>query len=163
MLRGFNYPLTPKGLSTLNPPPPWYYSADFLSIEFWSEPSAVAALLPKGLIQIPQRTSRQRPVLRLAVQWRKRGISRTSPLSVREFLLLVDALYKGNPVSYCLTSSLTTMRHSPAAGLRVIRSGSARYSRLDTTRLRGKRSALAPGSKFAGSLTAGGQRSPRRS
>ena len=49
MLKGFNYPLTPKGKSTLNPPPPWYYSADFLSIEFWSDPSAVAALLPTGL------------------------------------------------------------------------------------------------------------------
>ena len=49
MLKDFNYPLTPKGKSTLNPPPPWYYSSDFLNIEFWSEPSAVAALLPPGL------------------------------------------------------------------------------------------------------------------
>ena len=49
MLKGFNYPLTPKGNSTLNPPPPWYYSADFLSIEFWSDPAAVTALLPSGL------------------------------------------------------------------------------------------------------------------
>ena len=49
MLKGFNYPLTPKGKSTLTPPPPWYYSADFLNIEFWSNPSAVAALLPEGL------------------------------------------------------------------------------------------------------------------
>jgi len=49
MLKGFNYPLTPKGKSTLNPPPPWYYSADFLNIEFWSDPAAVAAVLPPGL------------------------------------------------------------------------------------------------------------------
>jgi hypothetical protein len=34
-LKGFNYPLTPKGQSTLNPPPPWYYSSDFLDVEFW--------------------------------------------------------------------------------------------------------------------------------
>src|ERR1700759_2979576 len=34
MLKGVNYPLTPKGTSTLNPPPPWYYSPDFLNIEF---------------------------------------------------------------------------------------------------------------------------------
>jgi hypothetical protein len=27
MLKGFNYPFTPKGKSTLNPPPPWYYSS----------------------------------------------------------------------------------------------------------------------------------------
>jgi hypothetical protein len=43
MLKGFNYPPTPKGNSTLNPPPPWYYSADVLNIEFWSDPAAVAA------------------------------------------------------------------------------------------------------------------------
>src|SRR6202035_5071739 len=49
MLKRFNYPLTPKGKSTLNPRPPWYYSADFLSIEFWSDPSAVTAVLPPGL------------------------------------------------------------------------------------------------------------------
>jgi hypothetical protein len=49
MLKGFDYPLTPKAKSTLNPPPPWYYSSDFLSIEFWSDPVAVATLLPAGL------------------------------------------------------------------------------------------------------------------
>jgi hypothetical protein len=49
MLKGFNYPLTPKGKSTLNPRPPWYYAADFLSVEFWSDPSAVTAVLPPGL------------------------------------------------------------------------------------------------------------------
>jgi hypothetical protein len=49
MLKGFNYPLTAKGKSTLNPPPPWYYSADFLNIEFWFDPAAVAAVLPPRL------------------------------------------------------------------------------------------------------------------
>ena len=58
MLKGFNYPLTPKGKSTLNPRPPWYYSSDFLSIEFWSDPSAVAALLPSGLDPDPSANGR---------------------------------------------------------------------------------------------------------
>jgi NADPH2:quinone reductase len=49
MLKGFHYPLTPKGKSTLNPPPPWYYSADFPNIELWSDPAAVAAVLPPVL------------------------------------------------------------------------------------------------------------------
>jgi hypothetical protein len=49
MLKGFNYPLTPRGKSTLNPLPPWHYSADFLSIEFWADPAAVASTLPFGL------------------------------------------------------------------------------------------------------------------
>src|SRR5580693_5768681 len=49
VLQGFFSPLTPKGKSTLNPPPPWYYSADFLCIEFWADPTVVAATLPAGL------------------------------------------------------------------------------------------------------------------
>jgi hypothetical protein len=49
MLEGFNYPLTPKGKSTLNPLPPWHYSADFLNIEFWANPSVLAATLPSWL------------------------------------------------------------------------------------------------------------------
>jgi hypothetical protein len=53
-LKGFNYPLTPKGKSTLNPPPPWYYSSDFLDIEFWAQPAVVASLLPNGLKPDPQ-------------------------------------------------------------------------------------------------------------
>ena len=48
-LKGFNYPLTPKGKSTLNPPLPWYYFSDFLDVEFWAQPAAVASLLPNGL------------------------------------------------------------------------------------------------------------------
>src|ERR1700754_4515426 len=58
MLKGFNYPLTPKGKSTLNPPPPWYYSADFLNIEFWSDPSAVESVLPAGLDPDPSANGR---------------------------------------------------------------------------------------------------------
>jgi len=50
MLKGFNTPLTPKGMSTLNPAPPWHYSCDFLSVEFWADPAAVAAYLPDGLV-----------------------------------------------------------------------------------------------------------------
>jgi hypothetical protein len=49
MLTGFNYPLTPKGKSALNPRPPWDHSGGFLNIESWSDPTAVAAVLPPRL------------------------------------------------------------------------------------------------------------------
>jgi len=49
VLKGFHNPLTPKGKSTLNPLPPWHYSADFLNIEFWADPAVIAATLPAGL------------------------------------------------------------------------------------------------------------------
>ena len=39
VVKGFNNPMTPKGMSTLNPPPPWHNSADFLGGEFWADPA----------------------------------------------------------------------------------------------------------------------------
>jgi hypothetical protein len=102
MLKGFNYPLTPKGKSTLNPPPPWYYSSDFLNIEFWSEPSAVAALLPPGLD--PDRSANGHANA-LFYDWQFSGNDEEyldpARYQYREFFILVDALFQGKPVSYC--------------------------------------------------------------
>jgi hypothetical protein len=50
VLKSFNYPLTPKGKSTLNPPPPWHIRLiSSTSNSGRSEPSAVTAVLPAGL------------------------------------------------------------------------------------------------------------------
>src|SRR6202042_54780 len=102
MLKGFNYPLTPKGKSTLNPPPPWYYSADFLNIEFWSDPTAVAAVLPPGLDPDPAAKGHGNA---LFYDWQFSGANDEcldpARYQYREFFLLVDALFEGRPVSYC--------------------------------------------------------------
>ena len=102
MLKGFNYPLTPKGKSTLNPPPPWYYSSDFLNIEFWSEPSAVAALLPAGLD--PDRSANGHANA-CFYDWQFTGNDEEyldpARYQYREFFILVDALFQGKPVAYC--------------------------------------------------------------
>jgi hypothetical protein len=58
MLKGFHVPLTAKGLSTLNPTPPWHYSCDLLSIEFWANPRAVTAMLPSALSIDPRSEGR---------------------------------------------------------------------------------------------------------
>ena len=42
-----------EGRASLVPRPPWHYVGDFLVIEFWAEPAAVAALLPPGLAPHP--------------------------------------------------------------------------------------------------------------
>jgi hypothetical protein len=102
MLKGFNYPLTPKGKSTLNPLPPWYYSSDFLNIEFWAEPSAVAAVLPPGLD--PDRSTNGHANA-LFYDWQFSGNDEEyldpARYQYREFFILVDALYQGKPVAYC--------------------------------------------------------------
>lgn len=46
--KGFMGPFSRDGAASIAPTPPWYYSADFSTIECWVDPP-VEALLPPGL------------------------------------------------------------------------------------------------------------------
>jgi acetoacetate decarboxylase len=159
-VKGFNYPLTPKGKSTLNPRPPWYYSADFLAIEFWAEPSAVAALLPAGL---DPDLSAKGHCNALFYDWQFSGDNEEylepARYQYREFFILVDALYAGRPVAYC---PYIFVDNDAALARGWTQGYPKRLGQVFQTRYyaaTGKAGpALAAGSKFAGSLTAGGQR-----
>ena len=159
MLKGFNYPLTPKGKSTLNPPLPWHYSSDFLDIEFWSEPSAVAALLPPGLNVDP---SAKGHCNALFYDWQFSGQNEEylnpARYQYREFFILVDALFKDRPVSYC---PYIFVDNDAALGRGWAQGYPKRIAQVFQTRYyaaTGKAGpALAPGSKFAGSVSSAGQ------
>jgi acetoacetate decarboxylase len=160
MLEGFNYPLTPKGKSTLNPSRPWYYSADFLDIEFWADPSAVAALLPRGL---DYDASGNGHCNALFYDWQFTGDNDEyldpARYQYREFFILLDALYEDKPVAYC---PYIFVDNDAAIARGWVQGYPKRLGQVFQTRYyaaTGKAGpALAPGSKFAGSLTAGGQR-----
>src|ERR1700722_17788590 len=160
MLKGFNYPLTPKGQSTLNPPPPWYYSSDFLNIEFWANPSVVAATLPAGLDSDP---SAEGHANALFYDWQFTGAKEASldpaRYQYREFFILVDALFEGKPVSYCpyiFVDNDAAIARGWTQGYPK-RLGSVFQTRFYAAT--GKAGpVLAAGSKFAGSISAGGQR-----
>ena len=49
-LKGFLFPRSATGLSSLLAPPPWHYSGDLLTIEYRADPGAVAELLPDPLL-----------------------------------------------------------------------------------------------------------------
>src|SRR3954466_7495441 len=159
-LKGFNYPLTPKGKSTLNPRPPWHYSADFLDIEFWAEPSAVAALLPVGLDPDPSAEGHGNA---LFYDWQFSGENEEyldpARYQYREFFLLLDALFDGRPVAYC---PYIFVDNDAALARGWSQGYPKRIGQIFQTRFyaaTGKAGpALVRGSKFAGSLTAGGQR-----
>jgi acetoacetate decarboxylase len=159
-LIGFNYPLTPKGQSTLNPPPPWYYSADFLDIEFWADPSAVATLLPPGLDPDPSASGHCNA---LFYDWQFSGDNEEyldpARYQYREFFILMDALFEGKPVTYC---PYIFVDNDAALGRGWSQGYPKRMGQVFQTRYyaaTGKAGpALAPGSKFAGSLTSAGQR-----
>jgi acetoacetate decarboxylase len=160
MLKGFNYPLTAKGKSTLNPPPPWYYSSDFLDIEFWADPSAVAALLPPGL---DRDRSANGHANALFYDWQFSGNDDEyldpERYQYREFFILVDALYQGKPVAYC---PYIFVNNDAAMARGWTQGYPKRFGQVFQTRYHaatGKAGpALAPGSKFAGTLTSAGHR-----
>ncbi len=45
-LKGFMPPLSPEGRASVVPAPPWHYSGDLLTIEYRTDPAAVATWLP---------------------------------------------------------------------------------------------------------------------
>ena len=160
MLKGFNYPLTPKGKSTLNPTPPWYYSADFLNIEFWADPAAVSAILPPGLDPDGSANGHANA---LFYDWQFSGSNEEfldpARYQYREFFILVDALFEGRPVAYCpyiFVDNDAALARGWTQGYPK-RLGSVFQTRYYAAT--GKAGpALAAGAKFAGSLSATGRR-----
>ena len=49
MSNGYTLPLSPAGRANLVPAPPWHYAGTFLVIDYWADPDAVRAHLPKGI------------------------------------------------------------------------------------------------------------------
>ena len=160
MLKGFHVPQTPKGKSTLNPSPPWHYSCDFLSVEFWADPEAATAYLPQGLE--PDLTSAGHGIA-FFCDWQFTGENEEfldpARYQYREFFILLDAIYEGQPVSYCPYMFVD----NDAALARGWSQGyPKRMASVFQTRLHAANSKAAPqlvsGSKFAASMSAGGQR-----
>lgn len=51
-LAGFFVPRSPEGRASLLPPPPWHYSGELLTVEYRTDPAAVAELLPDPLTPV---------------------------------------------------------------------------------------------------------------
>ena len=54
MTEGLSFPRTATGRSSILPPLPWHYSGDLLTVEYRTDPSAVAALLPDDVAVLKQ-------------------------------------------------------------------------------------------------------------
>jgi acetoacetate decarboxylase len=160
VLKGFNYPLTPKGKSTLNPAPPWYYSSDFLSVEFWADAAAAAAVLPPGLEADPAAKGHCGAFF---YDWQFNGNNEEyldpQRYQYREFFILVDALFEGKPVTYC---PYIFVDNDAALARGWTQGYPKRLGLVFQTRYyaaTGKAGpALAAGSKFAGTATVSGRR-----
>jgi hypothetical protein len=101
--RGYSLPLSPGGTASLVPAPPWHYVGDFLVIEYWAEPAAVAAVLPPGLEPFAEDPGR---CAALFVDWQscsEGGDELTDPArgQYKEFFIVVAASLGGEAVTTC--------------------------------------------------------------
>lgn len=102
-LHGYSMPRSPLGEANLVPAPPWHYVGDFLVIDYWADPAAVAAVLPPGLEPAPEDPGK---CAALFVDWqscRDGGEELTDPSrsQYKEFFVVVNALLDGEPVTIC--------------------------------------------------------------
>ncbi|MCX7623580.1 MAG: acetoacetate decarboxylase family protein [Thermomicrobium sp.] len=103
MLQGYTVPRSPEGRASLVPPPPWHYVGDFLVLEYWADPAAVAAVLPPGLEPYPDDPGRCAAIF---ADWQSCSDSFDELLDpvraqYREFFIVVNALYRGELVTTC--------------------------------------------------------------
>jgi acetoacetate decarboxylase len=102
-LRGYSLPLSPEGRANVIPSPPWHYIGDFLVIEYWADPDAVAAVLPPGLEPYADDPGR---CAALFVDWQSCSDSGEELLDpvrsqYKEFFIVVNAMLDGEHVTSC--------------------------------------------------------------
>lgn len=102
-LQGYSLPRSPLGQANLVPPPPWHYVGDFLVVDYWADPEAVAAVLPPGLEPLPEDAGR---CSALFVDWQScsdggEELIDPSRSQYKEFFVVVNALLDGEQVTTC--------------------------------------------------------------
>ncbi|MDO8187454.1 acetoacetate decarboxylase family protein [Conexibacter sp. JD483] len=102
-LHGYSLPRSPLGQANLVPSPPWHYVGDFLVIDYWADPAAVAAVLPDGVDPHPDGAGR---CSALFVDWQScsdggEELLDPSRSQYKEFFLVVNAQVDGEDVTIC--------------------------------------------------------------
>lgn len=103
-MRGFFYPRTPSGRSSLIPAPPWHYSGDLLTVEYRTDPARVAELLPPPLSPAEEDPG---AVALIWADWQSCSSSREELLDpvrsqYKEAFVVVRCSYQGKLYSRCV-------------------------------------------------------------
>jgi hypothetical protein len=101
--RGYSLPLSPGGGASIIPSPPWHYVGDFLVIEFWADPDAVADVLPPRLTPFADDPGR---CAALFVDWQScsdSGAELLDPVrgQYKEFFIVANAMLGDEHVTTC--------------------------------------------------------------
>ena len=103
-VKGFFYPRTASGRSSLIPSPPWFYSGDLLTVEYRTDPARVAELLPA-----PLELAHEDPgaVAFIWADWQSCSSSREELLDpvrsqYKEAFVVVRCSFRGETYSRCV-------------------------------------------------------------
>jgi len=159
-LKGYAVPLTAEGKSSLVPSPPWHYSSDCMAVEYWTDPAAIAALLPPGMMVDPEAEGR---ATYWFLDWQFTGendeLTDPARYQYREAFVLVDAVFEGRKVTYC---PYIFVDNDAAIARGWIQGFPKKLGSVFQTRTFAAPSPaaapLAPGSRFGASLSAHGER-----
>lgn len=104
-LQGFIYPRTELGRAAMLPSPPWHYSGDLLTVEYRTDPSRVAELLPDPLSLVPDDED-PGAVAMIFADWQSCGddlAELDDPIRAqyKEAFLVVRCMYQGQIFSRC--------------------------------------------------------------
>ncbi len=105
-LKGLPFPRTASGRASLLPSPPWHYSGDLLTVEYRTDPSAIAALLPEGVTLVNDNED-PGAVAFIWADWQSCGADGTELLDpvrsqYREAFVVVRCRYQGQVYSRCI-------------------------------------------------------------
>ena len=105
-LHGLPFPRTASGQASLLPPVPWHYSGDLLTVEYRTDPSAIAARLPDGVSLVADDDD-PGAVAFIWADWQScgdRGDELLDPVRAqyREAFVVVRCRYRGQVYSRCL-------------------------------------------------------------
>ena len=105
-LHGLPFPRTASGQASLLPPVPWHYSGDLLTVEYRTDPSAIAARLPDGASLVADDDD-PGAVAFIWADWQScgdRGDELLDPVRAqyREAFVVVRCRYRGQVYSRCL-------------------------------------------------------------
>jgi acetoacetate decarboxylase len=103
-VKGFFYPRTAAGSSSIIPSPPWYYSGDLLTVEYRTDPARVAELLPAPLEPAAEDPG---AVALIWADWQSCSASREELLDpiraqYKEAFAVVRCTYAGRTYSRCV-------------------------------------------------------------
>ncbi|MEU4195138.1 acetoacetate decarboxylase family protein [Kribbella sp. NPDC026611] len=159
-LKGYSLPLSARGTAGLVDAPPWHYAGDLIGAEFWTTADAAKAALPVGLTPDPVSAGHG---YALFIDWQVSGDNQEYLDPDRslysEFLVLLDAQYKGAPVAWC---PFIYVDNDAALARGWFQGFPKKFGTIKQTRAFSVASnaapAIGPGGTFAGGLSSAGRR-----